>query len=342
MSDESPEALLYVRCTSCLHTFLAEHWNEDLACPECEARETRPAPVFEGAVEYSLAARATGPTIEDLRLARVLSWLGLVPPPLLQKLLHEQVRTAEEKGNALPLGDLLLREEALGSQQLHTILRCTRVDTVPTSWQRFGEYAFQAGLLTKEQLEECSAIQCDLVERGMEFPFIGHLMVEMGFCRQGQVQALLRSQRNKRKEGFLWEMEQELQGEGKQPAGRVKQAALADKGLRTNLLFAAAAVVLLCLTVIGWGPAEKNGATRFGAACPGCGFHEAEFSADPEDASCPKCEKDLLPCVVCVRCRALVTMTQAGAKRCPACRAAGFTRWRKGMRVGKLQKRLEE
>jgi hypothetical protein len=325
--------------------FVTEAWTEGLVCPECHSNDTHPATIFEGAVEYSLAARTMGPTIEDLRLARVIRWLRLAEPVLLQKLLAEQVRTAEGKGNAPPLGDLLLREEALDSRQLSSILRGIRVKEPPTSWQRFGEYAFRAGLLTREQLEQCSAIQLDLIKRGMEFPFIGHVMVEMGFCKEGQVQALLTSQKKKRQEGFLWEMERELQQET-QPGTQQEEQQLAeqpvDRELRKNLLFAGAAVLLVSLTVLGSRPAPVDPDTRFGAACLHCGLHEAEFSPNPTRAPCPKCSEDLTPCVVCVACRALVPMTRDGKKRCPACGAASFARWRAGMQIGKLQSELSK
>jgi hypothetical protein len=130
---------------------------------------------------------------DDIYLGRYVLDHQLVPRETLLECLF-QFAQERKGGRPRPLGVLLVARGALLQQELETIL-ASRVaaagGSAGLSEAEVGRLLIAAGLITKENVEECARLQDELRRSGKSPPPLGELLVHRGYVSEPQVRRVL-------------------------------------------------------------------------------------------------------------------------------------------------------
>jgi hypothetical protein len=117
-----------------------------------------------------------------------------------EALLETLFQMAQERkaGNPRPLGVLLVTHGHLTQEDLEAVL-ASRVASsgaaAPLSEAEVGRLLVAAGLISKENIEECVRLQEEIRGSGKSAPALGELVVHRGYVTEGQVHRVLAYQR---------------------------------------------------------------------------------------------------------------------------------------------------
>jgi serine/threonine-protein kinase len=117
-----------------------------------------------------------------------------------EALLETLFQMAQERkaGNPRPLGVLLVTHGHLTQEDLEAVL-ASRVASsgaaAPLNEAEVGRLLVAAGLISKENIEECVRLQEEIRASGKTAPALGELVVHRGYVTEGQVHRVLAYQR---------------------------------------------------------------------------------------------------------------------------------------------------
>lgn len=156
----------------------------------------------------SLASEARGPSRPagasacalPMRLGHYLQALGLISQAQLDRALAEQTRSIAA-GSPMALGDLLVAQGALTTQDLVMALLLQQLDRVlevqvPVG-TRLGELLVQAGVITAAQFATALMSQIERRRQG-EHVLIGQILIAQGVLAPERLASALRDQTNAR------------------------------------------------------------------------------------------------------------------------------------------------
>ncbi len=134
---------------------------------------------------------------DDFFLGRTVLEKALVSREALLECLF-QMSQERKSGSPRPLGVLLVSRGLLTQDELNGILS-SRVSAAGVAGSlpeaEVGKLLVAAGLISRENVEECVRLQEDLRKSGKQAPPIGELVVHRGYVTEGQVTRVLAYQR---------------------------------------------------------------------------------------------------------------------------------------------------
>ena len=93
-----------------------------LKCGACGADQLAPAPIIEGAVDYSIADRSKGYAIEDIRFGKIAQWAGFISPYQYNQALAKQKQIAETGQHAPHIAQVLISQKIMDQLQMKAVL----------------------------------------------------------------------------------------------------------------------------------------------------------------------------------------------------------------------------
>jgi len=135
--------------------------------------------------------------LDDFYLGRFVLQKKRVPREALLECLF-QLSQDRKSGTARPLGVLLVNQGLLSPQELDSILSARVSEEGPAakfSEAEIGKLLVAAGLLSKENVEECLGLQEGMRRSGKQPPPLGELVVERGYVTEPQVMRVLAYQK---------------------------------------------------------------------------------------------------------------------------------------------------
>jgi len=275
MSSPKENTVPFVyKCSYCGKTEIVREPRQGKQCPHCMKDAFEQVEPLGGAILYTLASRATGPSIEDGRLGRMAFFAGWMTLPQVATCLERQKQAATEARAAPRFGEVAVSEKLLNDRQVTSLLRMQVIHNGPTTQDMsFGAIAAREQFVSREEIDTCLRIQKSLLQRYQEAPLLGILLVERKSLSSAQVKKILEIQAAAGA-GPLAALRAEFDRSAA-PAGAPPPATTEDDLLRLRLL-------CRCEQC---NHAEMRAAWAPGDKCPSCG--SAKFSPVPfvDDAS---------------------------------------------------------
>jgi len=193
-TDEAVPMTAY-RCADCGRVEVRSAPPQQAQCPECGSGAYAQVPIESGAVQYTVACRGRGPSVEDGRLGRMAYFAGWMDFRQIALCLQRQKEAASRGEKAPRFGEVAAAEGFLTEKQVDALLRVQVIHNGPSSPdEAFGQVAVQRGYLTREQLDEALETQKSLLQRYLEAPVLGIILAEKRVLTSEQVKSVLEVQ----------------------------------------------------------------------------------------------------------------------------------------------------
>lgn len=315
-----------LKCDACGGGFKNMAWTPDMKCPKCGSDRIAPAPIIEGAVDYSIADRSKGYAIEDIRFGKIAQWAGIISPFQYNQALARQKQIADGGRPAPHIAQVLISQKVMNELQMKAVLEVYEKPRPDADDREFVKVAVQNKFLTQEQADELLEFQ-RAMKKDATPPPVAVLALEKRLMKENQILAILKAQ-HKRMVGPVHEVLAVI--ERHRPLTVVeKYLGKKDDPKRKYRAAAYAAAGVLLLLVWAWYYGIiKFSVERIPYYCQKC--HEAYFARAKASVpvKCSYCgEKEAYYGFYCEKCQQPYGLPdrEKGERRCPRCKGLLFS-----------------
>jgi DNA-directed RNA polymerase subunit RPC12/RpoP len=169
-------------------------WAMGMKCPKCGSDQLAPAPIIEGALDYSIADRSKGYAIEDIRFGKIAQWAGFISPFQYNQALAKQKQTADAGTPAPHIAQVLISQKIMSELQMKAVLEVYETPRPDAGDREFVKVAAQNKFITAQQGDEMLELQRAMKREGSTPPPVSALIFEKKLMKENQIIAILRAQ----------------------------------------------------------------------------------------------------------------------------------------------------